>query len=191
MNGEICSRELFVYLDFWSKWAWEACEETSLRKRKRERKQNIRGKINGANMNSLLKLLWFLLRLFLVGDNKVDGILWLLKQSSQFSLDLLSPEDSTNTNPYRCPLALLTYTNTWYMLCMNWISKQLSRIFTKCTTYLSTDYMVSLVSSIFYSQSAYICFSENFNLFSLIFLSFCTSAIEHFYYWLVQLSSVQ
>ncbi len=174
-------------MSMWGMWG-----DTSIRKRKRERKQNIRGKINGANMNSLLKLLWFLLRLFLVGDNKVDGILWLLKQSSQFSLDLLSPEDSTNTNPYRCPLALLTYTNTWYMLCMNWISKQLSRIFTKCTTYLSTDYMVSLVSSIFFSQSAYICFFlENCNLFSLVFLSFCTSAIEHFYYWLVQLSSVQ
>ncbi len=35
------------------------------------------------------------------------------------------------------------------------------------------------------------CFSENDNLFSLVFLSFCTSAIERFYYWLVQLSSVQ
>ncbi len=104
-------------MSMWGMWG-----DTSIRKRKRERKQNIRGKMNGANMNSLLKLLWFLLRLFLVGDNKVDGILWLLKQSSQFSLDLLSPEDSTNTNPYRCPLALLTYTNTRFMLCMNWIS---------------------------------------------------------------------
>jgi len=89
-----------------------ACEEThadlkssSVRKRKRVSKRKQLGEAEGAKRNSLLKLLWFLLRLFLVGDNKVDGILWLLKQSSQFSLDFLSPEDSTNTNPYRCPLA--------------------------------------------------------------------------------------
>lgn len=97
----------------------EACEEThadmkssSVRKRKKERGRGKKwGEAEEAKRNSLLKLLWFLLRLFLVGDNKVEGILWLLKQSSQFSLDLLSPEDSTNTNAYACPLALLTYVN--------------------------------------------------------------------------------
>lgn len=42
--------------------------------------------------DSLLLLLRFLLGLLRVGDDEVNGILWLLQQNSQFRFDLLSPE---------------------------------------------------------------------------------------------------
>lgn len=117
INGDFSLKRLFVYTDCMIylsvRGMWrDTCRSevlTSKEEKERERKRKQLGEAEGAKRNSLLKLLWFLLRLFLVGDNKVDGILWLLKQSSQFSLDLLSPEDSTNTNPYGCPLELLTY----------------------------------------------------------------------------------